>query len=69
MKENGCMNLYIHDLNKNVFWKYNLTESLKQNVDCGEIVYKLPGSYQGAYYLATIFFVIEMSCQIKVAST
>lgn len=56
MKENGCMNLYIHDLNKNVFWKYNLTESLKQNVDCGEIVYKLPGSYQGAYYLAPNIF-------------
>ncbi len=55
-KENECMNLYIHDLNKNVFWKYNLTESVKQNMDVGEIICKLPGRYQGAYYLSPDVF-------------
>lgn len=54
--ENGCLNLYIHDLNKSVFWKYNLTESVKQHADCGEIVCKLPGGYQGAYYLSRGIF-------------
>lgn len=56
IKENGNINLYIHDLNKNVFWKYNLTESLKQHKDIGEIICKLPRIYQGAYYLSPDIF-------------
>ncbi|MDE6452076.1 MAG: hypothetical protein K2L23_07305, partial [Odoribacter sp.] len=54
--ENGNINLYVHDLNKNVFWKYNLTESLKQQIDVGEIICKLPRIYQGAYYLSSDIF-------------
>lgn len=56
VKENGCVNLYIHDLNKNVFWKYNLTESVKQNMDCAEPVSKLSREYQGVYYLSPDVF-------------
>jgi len=55
-EENGSINLYIHDLNKNAFWKYNLIESIKQNVDSGEIICKLPMNYQGAYYLSPDIF-------------
>ena len=56
VKENGCIILYLHDLNKNVFWKYNLTESIRQNMDIGKIIYKLPGRCQGAYFLSTDIF-------------
>lgn len=56
VKEDGCINLYIQDLNKNVFWKYNLTESVKQKRDCGVFVCQLPRSYLGAYYLSPDIF-------------
>lgn len=56
IEDNGNVNLYIHDLNKNVFWRYDLTKSIKENSDCGEIIGELPGNYHGAYYLAPDIF-------------
>lgn len=56
IKENGCISLYLHDLNKNVFWKYNLTESVKRNMDIGKIIGKLSGRCQGAYFLSADTF-------------
>ena len=50
--ESGCVKLYVHDLNKNVFWKYNLTESVRFNIDSADIVSKLSREYLGAYYIS-----------------